>query len=79
MEPLYTAGNDTADSADQSRPEEKQSPSTENKLDKGKGTIKPEQNIDPGIVRPAPEPDPNSTPVITPPGTPGGAPGPEPK
>jgi hypothetical protein len=48
-------------------------------LDKCEGMVKPEQNIDPGIVRPAPVPDPNSTPVITPPGTPGGAPGPEPK
>jgi hypothetical protein len=79
LEPLNVAGNDTADSPDQNRSEDKQSPSAENKLDKGKGMVKPEQNIDPGIVRPAPVPDPNSTPVITPPGTPGGAPGPEPK
>ena len=77
--PLNIAGNDTADSANQNRSEEKRSPRAENKADKGKGVIKPEQNIDPGIVRPAPVPDPNSTPVITPPGTPGGAPGPEPK
>jgi hypothetical protein len=76
LEPLNVAGNDTAD---QNRSGEKQSPNTGNKLDKGKGMIKLEQNIDPGIVRPAPAPDPNSTPVITPPGTPGGAPGPEPK
>ena len=75
LEPLNVA----ADSADQNRPGEKPSPSTENKADKGKGVIKPKQDIDPGIVRPAPVPDPNSTPVIKPPGTPGGAPGPEPK
>jgi hypothetical protein len=48
-------------------------------LDKSEGTVKPEKNIDPGIVRPAPAPELNSTPVIRPPGTPGGAPGLEPK
>ncbi|HEY8071993.1 MAG TPA: hypothetical protein VIE47_08525 [Methylocystis sp.] len=79
LERLNVAGNNTADSADQNRSKEKHTPSTENESDKGKGAIKPEQNIDPGIVRPAPVPDPNSTPVIKPPGTPGGAPGPEPK
>jgi hypothetical protein len=79
LQPLNITGNDTANPADQNRSEEKQSPSSGNKLDKGKGMVTPEQNIDPGIVRPAPVPDPNSTPVITPPGTPGGAPGPEPK
>ncbi len=76
LEPLNVAA---PDSAAQNRPDVNQSPSAENKLDKDKGTVKPQQNIDPGIVRPAPAPDPNSTPVITPPGTPGGAPGPEPK
>jgi len=49
------------------------------KLNKGKGVIKPEQGVDPGIVKQAPVPNPNSTPVIIPPGTPGGPPGPEPK
>ena len=76
LEPLNV---EAPDSAGQNRPDESQSPSAENKFDKDKGTVKPQQNIDPGIVRPAPAPDPNSTPVITPPGTPGGAPGPEPK
>ena len=42
LEPLSVAGNETADSADQNRPEEKQSPSTGNKLDTGKDTITPE-------------------------------------
>ncbi|MGI8568515.1 MAG: hypothetical protein ACR2KT_05350 [Methylocella sp.] len=41
--------------------------------------IKPKQNVDPAIVKPAPVPNPNSTPVIPPAGTPGGPPGPEPK
>jgi hypothetical protein len=35
------------------------------KLDKGKGVIKPPSDIDPGITRPAPE-IPNTTPVIPP-------------
>jgi hypothetical protein len=35
------------------------------KLDKGKGVIKPPSDVDPGITRPAPE-IPNTTPVIPP-------------
>ena len=79
LDPLNIARNNTADSADRNRSEEKRSPGAGNKADEGKGVFKPEQNVDPGIVRPAPAPDPNSMPVITPPGTPDGAPGPEPK
>ncbi len=37
------------------------------KLDKGKGVIKPRPGADPGIVKPAPELPPQSTPVIPPP------------
>lgn len=36
------------------------------KLDKGKGVIKPPPGVDPGITRPAPE-MPNTMPVIPPP------------
>ncbi len=49
------------------------------KLDASGGVIKPPQDVDPGILKPAPVPEPNSTPVIPPPGMPGGPPGPEPK
>jgi hypothetical protein len=49
------------------------------KLDASGGVIKPSTNVDPGITKPAPDPNPNSTPVIKPPGTPGGPPGPEAK
>lgn len=35
------------------------------KLDRGKGVIKPPPNVDPGIARPAPD-IPNKTPVIPP-------------
>jgi hypothetical protein len=38
------------------------------KLDKGKGVIKPPSDVDPGITRPAPE-MPNTTPVLPPPST----------
>jgi hypothetical protein len=79
LEPRNIAGSDTSESANENRARDKGIPSNENKLEKDKGVIKPEQSVDPGIVRPAPVPDPNSMRVITPPGTPGGAPGPEPK
>jgi hypothetical protein len=55
------------------------SESLSEKLNKGKGVIKPEKGVDPGIVKQAPVPNPNSTPVIIPRGIPGGQPGPEPK
>ncbi len=45
-------------------PQRKQSLSE--KLDKGKGVIKPPSGLDPGITRPAPE-VPNTMPVIPPP------------
>ncbi len=59
------AGSETIPEKDRSRPQDM--------------VIKPNQDVDPAIVKPAPVPNPNSTPVIPPPGTPGGAPGPEPK
>ncbi|MEK4032636.1 hypothetical protein WOC76_03100 [Methylocystis sp. IM3] len=37
------------------------------KLDKGKGVIRPAPGVDPNIVRPAPELPPQSMPVIPPP------------
>ncbi|WP_363350157.1 hypothetical protein [Methylocystis echinoides] len=37
------------------------------KLDKGKGVIKPAPGVDPHIVKPAPDLPPQSTPVIPPP------------
>jgi hypothetical protein len=49
------------------------------KLDASGGVIKPPSDVDPGISKPAPDPNPNSTPVIKPPGTPGGPPGAEAK
>jgi len=49
------------------------------KLDASDGVINPPRGIDPGIKKPAPDPNPNATPVIRPPGTPGGPPGPEAK
>jgi len=79
LEPRNIAGSDSSESADENRARDKAIPSNENQLEKDKGVIKPEQSVDPGIVRPAPVPDPNSMQVITPPGTPGGVPGPEPK
>jgi hypothetical protein len=79
LEPRNIAGSDSSESANENRADDKGIPSNENKSEKDKGVIKPEQGVDPGIVRPAPVPDPNSMRVITPPGTPGGAPGPEPK
>jgi hypothetical protein len=79
LEPLNIAGCATGDPANEYGCESEKSQSNENKLDKGKGVIKPSQDVDPGIVQAAPAPDPNTTPVIKPPGTPGGAPGPEPK
>ncbi len=36
------------------------------KLDDSGGVIKPQNDIDPDIKKPAPVPNPNSTPVITP-------------
>jgi hypothetical protein len=36
------------------------------KLDASGGVIKPQNDIDPDIKKPAPVPNPNSTPVITP-------------
>lgn len=66
-----------------------QTPSTSNppapagslsdRLDKSDGVIKPQEDIDPKIAKPAPEPHPNSTPVIPPPGSPGGRKDIEPK
>jgi hypothetical protein len=79
LEPRNIAGSDSSESANENRAEDKRIRSNENKSEKDKGVIKPEQSVDPGIVRPAPVPDPDSMHVITPPGTPGGAPGPEPK
>ena len=79
LEPRNIAGSDSSESANENRARDKGIPSNENKSEKDKGVTKPEQGVDPGIVRPAPVPDPNSMRVITPPGTPGGAPGPEPK
>jgi len=49
------------------------------KLDESGGVIKPAPGVDPGMNKPAPDPNPNSMPVIHPPGTPGGPPGPEAK
>jgi hypothetical protein len=64
------AGNQTIPEKDRSRPQDRPKG--------GGGVIKPPQEeIDPGISKPVPEP--NSTPVIPPAGTPGGPPGPEPK
>ncbi len=37
------------------------------KLDKGKGVIKPAPGVDPNIVKPAPELPPKSMPVLPPP------------
>src|SRR2546430_8723480 len=68
------AGNQTIPEKDQSRPQDMP------KGEKKGGVIRPPQEeIDPGISKPAPVPEPNSTPVIPPPGTPRGRPGPEPK
>jgi hypothetical protein len=36
------------------------------------GTIKPPEDVDPGIAGQAPDPDPGTTPVIPPPGSSGG-------
>jgi hypothetical protein len=47
-------------------PTPKSKESLSEKLDKGKGVIKPPSDLDPGITRPAPE-MPNTTPVIPPP------------
>lgn len=47
-------------------PASKDKPSLSEKLDKGKGVIKPPPDVDPGITRPAPE-MPNTTPIIPPP------------
>lgn len=41
------------------------------KLERGKGVIRPPDGISPDMRVPAPVPEPNTTPVIPPPGTPG--------
>jgi hypothetical protein len=53
--------------------------SLSDKLDKSGGVIKPTEDIDPNMAKPAPVPNPNSTPVIPPPGSPGGNPDVKPK
>jgi len=45
--------------------------SLSDKLERNRGVLKPPAGIDPGIKKPAPEPDPGNMPVIPPPGSPG--------
>ncbi len=48
------------------RGDESDKRSLSEKLDKGKGVIKPAPGVDPNIVKPAPDLPPQSTPVIPP-------------
>jgi hypothetical protein len=81
------AGAQTIPEKDQSRPNELpkgemsdgRSDSLSKKLNDSGGVIKPQGNVDPGLVKPAPELNPNSMPVIPPAGAPGGLAGPEAK
>ena len=51
--------------------------SLSDKLNSSNGVIRPEDNVDPGIRKPAPAQ--GATPIIPPPGSPGGPPSVEPK
>ncbi|MEA2757742.1 MAG: hypothetical protein QOH65_355 [Methylobacteriaceae bacterium] len=67
---------------DRSRPQDQPGNSQQSlseKLDKSGGVIKPAEDVDPKMTKPAPVPEPNSTPVIPPPGSPGGNPDVKPK
>jgi hypothetical protein len=67
---------------DRSRPQDQPGnapQSLSDKLDKSGGVIKPTEDVDPKMAKPAPVPEPNSTPVIPPPGSPGGNPDVKPK
>jgi hypothetical protein len=67
----------SAVAAQGTQPAPKDNPS--DKLNRSGGVIKPNDNIDPKMQVPAPDPGPTSTPIIPPPGSPGGNPNVVPK
>jgi hypothetical protein len=67
---------------DRTRPVDQPGNSQQNlseKLDKSGGVLKPTEDVDPKMTKPAPEPNASTMPVIPPPGSPGGNPDVKPK
>ncbi len=67
---LYLVAGAAAETTPNERPggeTNKSGKSLSEKLDKGKGVIKPAPGVDPNIVKPAPDMPPNSMPVLPPP------------